>query len=257
MGHRMVVAVLMALSLVGEAGAQEGLSRTLFAELTLGGGSIIKQGGCSRDLQGAFRGPTWFIRSEGITLESVGYGSRMDGHLSLRGAFGAHVWRHVWLFVAGELSWPLYTLEEGIRTTHADGRSDVDYGPVGDTRDLHVKWVRYLFAPTLGARLYATRAAAGPYVEVQWGRMFRHVDLYWNPERYEVRWYHFARVRDREAKGLMRLGVGNQYPLSERTSAVVHLGVTSVRNEGLFFLGLGDGGQYITFDGMLGVTYRF
>lgn len=220
--------------------------------VSLGGGSLIQEGGSFDDLQGDLRGP--LLTAAGLNLQTVGYRAAYKGALSLQAGFAYRVWKGIAVVAAAELAWPRYRFEEYILFTPRDGSGCPSLVTGDGSRDLKVKETSYFFAPTIGLRLQLAGKSAGPYVQVEWGKVFRHADLHWNPKWYYTGYPYEPRVRDRGVKGLMRLALGNEFPVSERLGWVVQLGFTAVKESGLFFIASGD--QYITFDGRVELRYK-
>ncbi|MDZ7338914.1 MAG: hypothetical protein ONB30_10270 [candidate division KSB1 bacterium] len=223
-----------------------------FVSVFMGGGVLVQEGGSFADLQGDLRGQVRPMSGTNIQWQTVGFRAAYAGCVSSQVVAGYRVWRGVMALAAVEVAWPRYDFTEYVRFSYVDGSGCASVSPSPGSGDLKVSDLSYHFAPSVGLRLGLREHLHGPYAVVEWGKVFRHADLHWNPKLYTKP--HFgARTRDRCAKGLMRLAFGNDYPLSERVSLAVQLGFTAVKESGLFFLGE----EYATFEGRVGVQYAF
>ena len=250
-----LVALAWAAALVASVVAEPGTGDRLSVAVSLGGGSLVREGGSYDNLQGDLRGPSGTIADR--RWESVGYRAAYRGCLSLHVSAGYALWPSLAVLVSAELGWPRYDFEEYIRWSALEDGRPVSLDACDGSDDLKVKETSYFFAPTLGLRAHMKGEGEGPYVEVEWGRIFRHADLHWNHRLYHTGSPYSPRVRDRSGEALMRLALGNDFPLSEQLSFFLVVGFTSVKQRGLFFFEYAAGEQYVTFDGRAGLRWRF
>lgn len=243
---------LLAVLICSLASSAESSNGRGFVSLLMGGGVVVEEGGSFADIQGDLRGQVRPMSGTNMQWQTVGYRAAYAWCLSSQLVAGYRVWRGVVIVVGAELVWPRYDFTEYVRFSYADGSRCASVVPGPGSKDLKVSDLSYHFAPTVGLRIGLREHFHGPYAVVEWGKVFRHADLHWNPKLYTKPRFG-ARTRDRGVKGLMRLALGNDYPLSERMSVAIQLGFTAVKESGLFFLGE----QYATFDGRVGVQYTF
>ncbi|MBC7188308.1 MAG: hypothetical protein H5U38_14885 [Calditrichaeota bacterium] len=247
--------VLAVWLVVGAEAGQNSGGRT-FASLSLGGASLVKEGGTFAVLQGQFRGPVLNVGTTGIQVEYVGYRAAYDGCLLARGEIGYRLWRRLSVTIGAELDWPRYRITSYSWTSGSyphPAWGEEPNAPPG----LAMSGSNYFFAPSVGLRFYLAANSAGPYFALEWGKVFRHADVQLDRRTYYTGWPYETRVRDRDTKGIMRLGIGNAFPLSSRASIVVCVGLTAVKDSGLFFLDYLSGDQYITLEGKGGVEWGF
>ena len=98
----------------------------------------------------------------------------------------------------------------------------------------------YYYTPALGIRANLFRRIDSPYLEVLYGRTFRHLDLERNDDYYPTSgFFEFS------------------HSLSNRCLLHLRIGLDTIHESGggLFFLE--ESGQYLTFDGSIGIGYRF
>ncbi|MEM4724553.1 MAG: hypothetical protein QXP01_06035 [Candidatus Hadarchaeum sp.] len=250
---RLIGAWGLSLCLIGEAMAGS-LGGRGFASLSIGGASLICEGGTFDVLQGDFRGPVLTVGGTNVTIEYTGYRAAYDGCLLVHGTVGYRFWRGLSLTLGAELGWPRYRLVAYSKTSGLYPYPA--WGEEPGAPGLKVSEKSVFLAPTVGARFQLVEHSAGPYVFLEWGKVFRHAHIELDRHRYYTGPPYETRVRDRDTKGLMRAGIGSEYAISGRISLALSLCLTSVRDSGLFFLDYESGAQYITFDGRVGLTYR-
>lgn len=255
MRRRAVAGWVLCLCFVGTA-AGANLGGRAFLALSFGGASLVKEGGTFAVLQGDFRGPVLNVGTTGIVVEYVGYRAAYDGCFLLHATVGWRVTRRLALTGGAEFDWPRYRLTAYSWTSglYADRSwGEEPNAPPG----LKVNEKSYFFAPTVGVRVQLADDSQGPFLCVEWGKVLRHADVRLDQRHYYTGWPYETRVRDRDTKGLMRVGVGSEYRISGHTAMTLYVGLSSVRDSGLFFLDYESGAQYITFDGRIGVAYQF
>ncbi|HOT97546.1 MAG TPA: hypothetical protein PLG50_03840 [bacterium] len=116
----------------------------------------------------------------------------------------------------------------------------------------------YYYTPALGIRASLFNRAESPYIELLYGRIFRHLDLeqegsYYDPSRFS----QFSHVSDRSSRAYMQIGMGMKHRLGERYLLHLRIGLDTIHEAGGGTFFLEESGQYLTFDGCIGLGYSF
>lgn len=241
----------MAVLIAGFGSASSGQESPVFVELFGGAGFLAQSGGTYDEFNGNYSYPAG---AEGQFRTY--YSSEYLGHFFLRINLGWRLSEHFSVNLSNQFSSPRYAFNNDYYIVNTERK--IPSGPPSGYPALKLASSCYYYTPALGIRANLFNHTESPYVELLYGRTFRHLDLeqdsnYYDPSRFSP----FSHLRDRSSRAYMQIGIGAKHRLGERSLLHLRIGLDTIHEAGGGTFFLETSGQYLTFDGSIGIGYSF
>lgn len=243
--------VVFAILITGMGSRLSGQDSPLSLELFGGAGFLASPGGTFNEFQGGYAWPA----APGGQLRTL-YATEYQGTYFLKVNLGWRISRRFSVQLTNQLALPRYAFDNTYYIVNA-GKSAAS-GPPSGYPALKMASSCYYYTPALGLRANLLRRADSPYFELLYGRTFRHLDLQRDSDYYsDSEFFEFSRVRDRSSRAYMQIGMGTIHRLGERYLLHLRIGLDTIHEAGSGPFFLEESGQYMTFDGSVGIGYNF
>ncbi|HPG84537.1 MAG TPA: hypothetical protein PKY55_14730 [bacterium] len=238
--------------LIGIISISTGQVSPVSVELFGGAGFLANPGGTFNEFNGGYAYPA---ADDGRQLRTY-YSTEYQGSYFFKLNVCWRISERFSIQLANQFVLPRYDFNNTFYAVNA-GKTSTSAPPSGFP-SLRMANSCYYYTPALGIRANLFRRIDSPYLEVLYGRTFRHLDLERNDDYYPTSgFFQFSRLRDRSSRAYMQIGIGTTHSLSNRCLLHLRIGLDTIHESGggLFFLE--ESGQYLTFDGSIGIGYRF
>lgn len=246
-----IAITIFAILVSGISSTLLGQDSPLSIELFGGAGFLASSGGTFDEFRGGYAYP-----AEASGQLRTFYSAEYQGSYFLKINLGWCISRRFSVQLANQLALPRYAFDNTYYMV-STGKS-VSSGPPGGYPALKMANSSYYYTPALGIRVNLLRRTDSPYFELLYGRTFRHLDLKRNSDYYSASdFFEFSRLRDRSSRAYMQISMGMIHRLGDRYLLHLRVGLDTIHeaSSGPFFLE--ESGQYMTFDGSIGLGYSF